>query len=357
MDGLAGRALDTLVADVRALLPDPGDPAFAAGVGLATARVRRTGLGGFVGLQADPAGELQGRRVDATVAVAVRGADDTDLADRALAVSGALLSVGPADATEGRFLRVAQSSPPPATPIADDTTPVVAELRFDVIYELIEAPADTGGFIAEVPVDVFLQQTGRDVRHLERILPVAGVLDRFDVADDAGAVNQTPSQWAFDASAGAIVQSSAIWGGTTTTTANLPGSALLLKGSTAADLLMRTDVTSSERGVGLVFRYLDPDTYYYVLADATGGFRRFGRKVGGTFSELEDEAVDLTAGYATGQTLRLALEAIGPDFTAYVNGTAVLSGRDTGITGPGRFGLLTRRNPTAMFSSLEVWLL
>jgi hypothetical protein len=363
MDAFGGRALDALVADVRTLLPDPGDPDLTALVHFDAVWVRSAGLGGYVGPQEEPPGDITGRRVDATVAVAIRGSDDADLSDRAVAVTGALLTVTSGDATAGTFLRVAQVEPGAVEVVDQPGQPALPQqvLRFDIVYELLEGPADRTGVIAEIPMDVFAGQTGRPTRRLPPVVMVPGVLDAFEVVDDAGAGNQAPSDWAFDPDASAIVQRSSIWGGTTTGTANLPGTVLLLRSTpavpTGADVLVRADVASDERGIGLVFRWQDPDNFYYLLFDATDGFRRIGRKVAGTFGELAGVAVDTTTGYPVGTPLRLALEADGDRFTAHLGGRVVVEGRDPTISEPGRVGLLTRRNSTARFSSLEVWLL
>lgn len=362
MDDFAVRALAALTADVGVLLPDPGDPDLDPVVSLTAADVGPTGLGGLVGPHQDPAGVVTGRRVRATVAVGVRGADAADVGTRAGAVRGALLAARAGPPLSGTFLRISQAGVGELA-VTDGPGPLddraEREFRFDVVYELLEAPSDTAGVIGQIAVDALVSRTGRTPRRLPGIRFADGVLDSFEAVDDPGAGNQAPSAWAFADQTAAIVQTSGIWGGTTTDTPNLPGTALLLRQAIAApaDVFVRADASSDERGIGLVARWQDPDNYYFLLLDATAGFRRIGRKVAGTFQELETAAFDDAAAYPTGEPLRVGFEVAGTDLAAHLNGEVVLTGNDTAIPGPGRVGLLTRRNPTAAFHAVDVWLL
>ena len=354
MDGLAAQALARLAEDVRELLP-AAPAALTPSVSLGSTRVGPTGIGAFVGPHRDPEGEIRGRRVQAELRIGVIGDDGPDLEERAAGVTAALLAARPGDPTQGTFLRVRQDQPEGLAPgeVADDQRGRL--LRFQVIYELLQRPSADEGLIAEVATDLHLPPRGLPRRLFAQRFE-GGILQRFEVFDDPGAVNQAPSDWDFDAAEGQIRQRRGIWGGSPAAGTQLAGSVLLLAPGVprAADLLIRAQATSDERGIGLVFRWQGPDDYYFLLLDATVGFRRIGRKVAGTFGDLEQPAVDSAQGYDAGGLLELKLEVVGDRMRAFLAGEEVLAGSDRALAGPGRVGLLARRNPTARFSALEV---
>jgi len=66
MDALSAEAVDALVQAITALLPAT-TPALAPTVIAVPSRVAPTGLGGFVGTNPDPEGEIFGRRIEGNV--------------------------------------------------------------------------------------------------------------------------------------------------------------------------------------------------------------------------------------------------------------------------------------------------
>lgn len=348
MDDLLGEALEALSTDVRALLPSPASPSLAPTLLIAPQAVVPTGLGGYVGPSVDPAGDLRGRRIRANVELGVQSQTPDDLEGALSRVSLAMLTATRGDTANGDLLRVAHDdSPPPAG------TPTARTLRFDVLYEFLRHPAEAGGVISEVLVD--LDAGTMALGQAVRVGAAAGMLSRFDVVDDPAAIHHLPSEWDVDPTEPAIVQRAETWGGATGTGPVTPGTMLVLRPTPstmpARDLILRTAFTSDAGGVGAVWRWQGPDDFYFVLFDVDRGVRRIGRKVGGVFDDLDEPAADTTVGYAPGPH-HLKVRAVGQEVAAWLDGDQVLDGSDASITGSGRVGLLTRRNTTARFTGL-----
>ena len=191
------------------------------------------------------------------------------------------------------------------------------------------------------------------IAHDFRTDPLAG----FEVADDPRAQGR-PSRWEHDRAAALVRQRATVSAtGLQNTSADKPGAILL--GRAAAwparrDVLVRTRVSADGGGIGVVFRYRDPDNFYYFLMDADLRYRRIGRKVGGRYGELDGRAVDLSTGYTPGTTYEVAVAAVGGSLVVALNGEQVLAGHDDALPGAGRVGLLAWKNPTARFAGLSV---
>jgi hypothetical protein len=355
VDTIAVEALQGLTTAVGSLLPVPADPALAAAVSLGSVRISPTGVGSHIGTNDDPAGEIVGRRVEAAVVLGVRASTDDELPAAVGAVTTALLAADRASLRQLGILRVSlESVAPPASPQQG-----LREVSVNVLYEYVKPPTGPEGLIAEVPLEMEVDTTGR-LRSVFSAVPFdAGDFASFDPIDDPKATNNAPSAWSFDATDGAVHQGSRIFGGSTTPNANKPGSYLVLRTTPAtpalADVIVRSELRSDgDRGIGVVFRFVDVDNFYFFLMEANGTYRRIGRKVGGTFGELDTPAVDLTVGYVPGRTVRLRVQARGDALTASIDERQILTGRDGSIAGPGRVGLMTKGNDKASFGSLEV---
>lgn len=349
MDDLLGAALAALSSDLRAVLPTATNPSLEPSLLVTPRTISPTGLGGYVGPHTEPDGDVHGRRVAAAVEVGVRAQTPNDL-DQALSeVSAALLTVERGDTTNGDVLRVEHASQ--AAGSADGNTE--RTLRFDVLYEFVRPPTEAGGIIDEVLVDLDAGTTplGRAVR----VAAAPGVLTRFDVVDDPAAIHHLPSDWDVDPAEPALLQRAETWGGATGPGPVMPGTMLVLRTTpvapAVADLVARTAFTALTGGVGMVWRWQGPDDFYFVLLDVDRNVRRIGRKVGGTFAELDQVAADEANGYDPGpHHLRVRVE--GPSMTATLDGEEILVGADDAIEAPGRVGLLTRRTTTARFTGL-----
>jgi hypothetical protein len=151
-----GEALASLVAALDDLLPPAPDLAFRPTLAIQSLGFTPIGLGGFVGMNGDPRGEIHGRLVRARVLATVRAAAHDGLPAAALAVIQALaaaeaatlrqrgiLRIGPAD------LQATASVSPPA-----DGAPAEQGLAFDVLYEFLKRPEEAEGIIEEIPLQV-----------------------------------------------------------------------------------------------------------------------------------------------------------------------------------------------------------
>ena len=184
--------------------------------------------------------------------------------------------------------------------------------------------------------------------------PLAG----FEIADDPGAAGG-PSVWAYDSADHLLRQQPGLHDPAFEDTSPVKPGALLIGRIDAGwltrrNVALRTRVTSDGDGIGVVFRYQDANNFYFFLMDASLGYRRIGKKVGGEFSELEIPAVDLSAGYDAGRTYELGVAVVDNALVAALDNVQILIGRDRSISSPGRIGFFTWRNPTARFHNLSV---
>ncbi|HKI04641.1 MAG TPA: hypothetical protein VKK31_21860 [Thermoanaerobaculia bacterium] len=155
MDALNREALDALAAAVRSFLPAAADPALAPSVAIFPKRIAATGIGGLVGLQEDPEGEIVGRQIDAEVRVTVRAAAASGLNAAAEGAVQGLVAAGRlALAERGIFsvqlARLGEKASPEGGNAAE------MDLAFQVRYELIKRPEEAGEVIREIPIDLRL---------------------------------------------------------------------------------------------------------------------------------------------------------------------------------------------------------
>lgn len=183
--------------------------------------------------------------------------------------------------------------------------------------------------------------------------PLAG----FESVDDPGAVIGAGA-WSYDATDKLVRQESNTHDpASQNTDPRKPGAMLLGRENlwpARRNLLLRTKFVSDGNGLGVVFRYQDSDNFYYCLMDATLGYCRLGKKVGGVFAECATPAVDLATSYVPGQTYELSVAMVDDALVAALDGVPLVSGVDHSIVAAGRFGFFTWNNPTARFLELGV---
>ena len=149
-------AFNALSAAVQALLPAVADPAQTPKVTIQPDRISPTGIGGFVGINDNPVGEILGRSIEATAVVGVVAAKDQIDA----AVAGTINTVLAADratlAAQGvQWIRFDKLDDVSAVSNALVQRPV----SFRVLYEFLKKPVDPEGVIQQIPLNIQLQQS------------------------------------------------------------------------------------------------------------------------------------------------------------------------------------------------------
>ena len=112
MDILTSVALLGVRSAFSALLPDDLRPTLI----VVPTRVTPTGLGGYVGHNAEPAGDIVGRRLEATALVTVRAAGDNQLSGAVNAALGAVLAADRASLIGQGILHMALEEVGPEEP-------------------------------------------------------------------------------------------------------------------------------------------------------------------------------------------------------------------------------------------------
>ncbi|HEY9037485.1 MAG TPA: hypothetical protein VIN05_00885 [Roseovarius sp.] len=155
-----------------------------------------------------------------------------------------------------------------------------------------------------------------------------------------------PSAW--DAVAGVVSQTSNIWGGTWGGI-EAPGTmALLAPGF--ADLDLSVTITSADDdAVGVVFRHVDPDTWYRFSMSRQHGYRRLVASVGGAVTVLWQDATPYVMGQANAVTIR----AEGRRLRGWMNGAPLFDLTDAAIAG-GRVGFYSCGNAGVTFAAVSV---
>jgi hypothetical protein len=159
-----------------------------------------------------------------------------------------------------------------------------------------------------------------------------------------------PSAWSVVA--GAIVQTSNIYGGNTAgSVPEKPGTLALANASRGfTDVRIRVTFNSGDDdAIGLVFRYRDVDNYYRISFDRERGYRRLVKKVAGAMTVLWEEV----GSYNIGQSYTLTVNAFADLLVADLNGVLLFNVRDTDLRA-GQVGFYCWANTHARFEALEI---
>jgi hypothetical protein len=155
MDSTSLEALAELRAAIQSLLPPAADPNLKPLITVQPMAISPAGLGGFVGINDDPVGEIIGRRVDATVLIDVKAAADG--IDAAVAgVTTALLAADRGTLIGLGILRIALDTL--GEQAAAAASVVQQQVGFRVLYEYLKTPSEPEGIIREIPLNIQLQQ-------------------------------------------------------------------------------------------------------------------------------------------------------------------------------------------------------
>ncbi len=353
MDVVANEALDALSAALESLLPPDLSPSPSMMVN--PARIVPTGLGGFVGLQDDPLGEIIGRRLDALVTVNVE-TPTADLAEAVMAVTSAFLA---ADRTTLRglgILRMALDEIGSASSKGNNTQ---RDLSFSVLFEYLKRPEENGGVISEIPVILNRSETSQTPLILFNTDFMEDPLDGFEIVDDPKATQNKPSKWQHNTDKAQIEQRASIRGGSNLVNANKPGAYLVLRTTSnrplVQDFILTTTLRSDDDdGIGVVFRWQDVDNFYFFLMSVRHTYRMVARKIDGAFESLNVPALDDTQGYTKKELYEVKLEVQGANFSVHLDDILILQGSDTALPDPGRVGFMCRANNKAFFSQLSL---
>lgn len=152
MDSASTEALQRLSAVLTELLPDAPSAELTPSLEVFPLRISPTGLGGYVGPSHEPEGDILGRRVEASARVAVKAANAEDLGAAVAAVTRALLAADRLDLRSKGILRIELGAIGPA-PAAEGGA-ARREVDFKVLFELLRKPAEAGGVIQEIPIEI-----------------------------------------------------------------------------------------------------------------------------------------------------------------------------------------------------------
>jgi hypothetical protein len=358
MDPIASAALAGLHDAVVSLLPAVAEPVLVPEVAVNATRIDAAGLGGFVGVSKDPPGDIFGRRVRAAVVVTARTTDGTALTDTVSAMTAAFVGADRSVLRGSGVLDVELSRLGDASVVESDGGDVFRrDVEFSVLYEHLQLPTEAEGVIDKIPLELDVGALAPP-RALLRALFASDPLGMFEVVDDPAATNDGPSAWGYNAAERRVEQSSSIWGGTNTLGPRKPGTYLVLRTTPtlppARDFVLRAELASDDvHGIGVVFRWHDVNAFYYFLLHSEGNFRILAKSLEDSFASLTP-AAEVTEGFTPGETLRVRVEARGPEFEVFVNDRRVLTAADTSISAAGRVGFMCHRNHQARFYGLDL---
>jgi len=156
VDPISVEALDALSAALQALLPAVADPAQKPKVTIQPHSISPTGVGGFVGINDNPVGEILGRSIDATAVIGVVAAKDQIDAAVAAVTNGFLAADRATLAAQG-LQRIAFDTMGDVSAVSDALAQ--RPVSFRVLYEFLKKPVDPEGIIQEIPLNIQLQQS------------------------------------------------------------------------------------------------------------------------------------------------------------------------------------------------------
>lgn len=352
--------VQALSAVIAGLLPAQPDPALAPDIQVNPTKTHPAGIGGFVGLHAQPLGEIHARRMLAQVVIRVKADDLSALSPSESAITNALVGANPTllrsqgihritrDMNIGQLYRG-----------AEDGLAVAAgkDISFNIDFEFQRLPQESEGVITTIPLDLLLHSTGNPVQELYNVEFDSDPLPVFDALDDSPATNG-PGNWTFNSATGSVEQDSAISGGSNGVNASKRGTYLVLHTGAVArqpeNFLLQLDLAADSGGIGVVFNFQDIDNFHFFIMSMPTPYRLLGKKVAGAFSLPDNGAPDASNGYEPGpQRLRLVQQ--NNALHVALNALPILSATENAPPTAGSVGFLCRNCATAQFRSLR-WL-
>jgi hypothetical protein len=349
-----GQAIDALRAGISGLLTNVGNSPVPQVFVLAS-KSGLSGIGGFVGLQDDPQSEIYSRKLDAEVAVRIFA--DTAAGLMAAEEQATRDMIG-ADTTflrQSGFLAINRKSDaePPMLASADGIpAPVGRDLKFSVQFEHRPQPTDAEGVMGAIPLDI----TQAALSGHQRLI-YENNFDNSPLADfqsiDRTTGTGSAGNWAYNASSGDVIQTANTSGGNNGVAANKVGTYLVLNPGLCgalSDFTLNTEMQAgTTAGIGLVFRFVDADTFGWVLLENPASVRVMGKRSDGIASLLDQGGQDTTRGFDPDAWMRIRLLVSDDQFELAINEQTVLAGRDATLTQTGTVGFFCRRAITARF--------
>jgi hypothetical protein len=347
MDSIAEQALVALNTLVTAMMPPVVPNGLNRRVQVMPQKISPTGLGAYIGANAEPKAGLYGRRVQATVQVSINGGEEADAQNHLGQVAVALMTQDRADLrTKGIFqMQGAEQQ--------------ARSANFQVLYEYIKQPTSSEGDIRELDLQLGLNDTPYRARLAWEIAAssMAGdpqSMNEFQVADDPQVNANSPvSVWILNTVAKRIEQTAAVRGGPLNTSQPRKAGAQLLWRPASQPLslarfaLNMVFESTSEDGVGLVFNRIDDQNFCYFLASQRHQYHLFGRKRAGVYSFMG--AINSAAGFELNRQHELDIVVYDGKLRASLNGRQTLA-VDAGESLPaGEVGFLTHGNNGARF--------
>lgn len=359
MDAVAAQAISSLESDLQSFISGIGQPGQRVSFSLIPTQIRPTGIGAYVGIHSDPVGAIVGRKINAIVEIEATAIPE-DIDSLILLLSQTLLSQERATLREKGFFQLDMAEIKAPTMITEDSTVMTRRgINFEVLYEFIKLPEAAGGIIAEIPLDVELNIQSQSSRILLNRDFNEDWESDFTVVDDPRAGISAPSNWQFNAALSRMEQTSAIRGGGLTSTRITAGTYLLINPTgqvpPVQNFIFETEFeASSIDGVGMVFRYLDADNFYFTIMSNRHQFVRIGKKFQGTFEFLQSGGFVERPVYEPGVIYDLKLIAHEDTFTVYLDEELLVSGTDSDIRNKGRLGLMCHGSNDVGFNRLEI---
>jgi hypothetical protein len=109
----------------------------------------------------------------------------------------------------------------------------------------------------------------------------------------------------------------------------------------------------SARVAGVVLRFVDPQDFYVIEADALAGSVRFLSIINGERREIARRDARLVVGKAE----TLGVKAIDNSFEITLDGKLLFEATDAGLTAPGRLGIWSRADSDTSFGDLFITIL
>ena len=345
---------------VASLLPAPASPDLAPDILINPVKTHPTGVGGYIGLNQAPLGEIHARSLKAQVVIRIKADTLTDLGTTESVVTNLLIGANATQLRSQGIYRISRDTE--FSQIyhgAEDGLEVAIgkDIRFDIDFEFQRPPDTPSGQISTVPLDLLLHATDNPARLLYSEDFDSDPLAAFSVFDDAPTSNG-PSSCSYDGVAGQIEQSSEISGGSNAFNASKRGTYLVLQPSAVSALpdnwLLHAEVGGDSGGIGVVFNFQDIDNYYFFIMSLPTAYRFLGRKSAGSFSFLDSGGQENGNAYSAGNhSLRLIQQ--NGEFELALDNTPIMSARENIQPPSGSVGFLSRNSASARFQSLR-WL-